>query len=119
MSAANELTACEALAAMASGALSAEALTRTCLDRIALRESTVHAFAHVDAERAIEEARARDRAHLRGPLHGLPLGVKDIIDTHDMPTEYGSSIHEGFRPRADAACVALAREAGAIVLGKT
>ena len=112
MSAANEITAREALAALASGSLTAEALTRACLDRIALREPTVHAFAHLDPGRAIEEARLRDRAPGRGPLHGLPIAVKDIIDTHDMPTQCGSPICEGFRPRADAACVALAREAG-------
>ena len=117
----NELDAVEALAAMAAGRLTAEALTRACLDRIAARDSVVRAFAFLDPERALAEARARDRAG-RGrerPLHGLPFGVKDIIDTHDMPTHYGSPIHAGHRPSADAACVALAREAGAVMLGKT
>ena len=68
---------------------------------------------------AHELARELDRAGARGPLHGLPLGVKDIIDTFDLPTEYGSPIYAGHRPAADAACVALARGAGALVFGKT
>ena len=117
--AANEMTAIDALSAMAAGRLSAEALTRACLERVGARDSVVHAFAFLDPERALAEARARDRGGPRGPLHGLPFGVKDIIDTHDMPTSYGSPIHAGHRPSADAACVALAREAGAVMLGKT
>ena len=118
----NELDAIEALANMAAGHLTAEALTRACLDRIGARDSVVRAFAWLDPERALDEARARDRAGHAGssvPLYGLPFGVKDIIDTHDMPTSYGSPIHAGHRPSADAACVALAREAGAVMLGKT
>jgi len=115
----NELTAMDALAAMDADRLSAEALMRACLARIAEREPLVHAFAYLDPDRALEEARACDRARTRGALHGLPFGVKDIIDTHDMPTQYGSPIHTGHRPSADAACVALAREAGAVMLGKT
>jgi amidase len=118
----NELDAIEALAAIASGLLTAEALTRACLERIAARDTVVRAFAYLDPDRALAEARARDREGGKGStgaLHGLPVGVKDIIDTHDMPTEYGSPIHAGHRPCADAACVALAREAGALVLGKT
>jgi Asp-tRNA(Asn)/Glu-tRNA(Gln) amidotransferase A subunit family amidase len=120
--AANELDASEALAAIASGRLTAEALSRACLERVAARDSVVRAFAFVDPERALAEARSRDRgaqAGSRASLYGLPFGVKDIIDTHDMPTGYGSPIHAGHRPSADAACVALAREAGAVMLGKT
>jgi Asp-tRNA(Asn)/Glu-tRNA(Gln) amidotransferase A subunit family amidase len=115
----NEMNAVEAVTAMTAGRLTAEELTRACLDRIGARESVVRAFAHLDPERALAEARDRDRSGPHGPLHGLPFGVKDIIDTHDMPTQYGSPIHAGHRPSADAACVALAREAGAVVLGKT
>jgi Asp-tRNA(Asn)/Glu-tRNA(Gln) amidotransferase A subunit family amidase len=116
------LDAIEALAAMAAGRLTAEELTRACLDRIGTRDSVVRAFAYLDPERALAEARSRDRAGQGGSpgaLNGLPFGVKDIIDTHDMPTHYGSPIHAGHRPSADAACVALAREAGAVMLGKT
>src|SRR3954469_10578155 len=113
----NELTAVEALAEMASGRLTAEAMTRACLARIEARDAIVHAFAYVDGDRALAESRLGEGTN--GPLRGIPFGVKDIIDTHDMPTAYGSRIHAGHRPSADAACVALAREAGAVMLGKT
>jgi amidase len=119
----NELDAVDALCAIAAGRLSAERLTQACLDRIAKRDQVVHAFVYVDPDRALAEARTLDRAaagrEMMGTLHGLPFGVKDIIDTHDMPTSCGSPIHSGHRPSADAACVALARDAGAVMLGKT
>ena len=116
---ANELTAVEALAAIVAGRLTAEAWMLACLERIAARDALVKAFVDFAPARALAEARARDRAPRRGPLNGLPIGVKDIIDTHDMPTQYGSRIYAGYRPPHDAACVALAREAGALMLGKT
>jgi amidase len=115
----NELNAIDALAQIAAGRLTAEALTRACLDRVALRDPVVRAFAWVDPERALDEARRCDRSGRRGALFGLPFGVKDIIDTHDMPTQCGSPIYAGHRPPDDAACVALARDAGAVMLGKT
>jgi Asp-tRNA(Asn)/Glu-tRNA(Gln) amidotransferase A subunit family amidase len=80
--------------------LSAEALVRACLDRVAERDGVVHAFAHIDPERALTEARLRDRATAKGPLTDFRSGVKDIIDTHDMPTACGSPIHAGHRPSA-------------------
>ncbi|HEY7106809.1 MAG TPA: amidase [Acidimicrobiia bacterium] len=83
---------------------------------VAVWEPSVHAFAHLDPARARAEAHA---AHASGPLAGLVLGVKDVFDTADQPTSYGSPIYTGFRPRADAAAVALLRAAGAVVLGKT
>jgi Asp-tRNA(Asn)/Glu-tRNA(Gln) amidotransferase A subunit family amidase len=92
---------------------------RACLDRVAEREHDVRAFAHLDADAALAQARALDAGPLRGPLHGLPLGVKDLFDTADMPSTYGSPVYAGHRPAADAAAVALCREAGALVLGKT
>jgi Asp-tRNA(Asn)/Glu-tRNA(Gln) amidotransferase A subunit family amidase len=113
------LTATEAARALAAGALTSERLVTACLERIGEREETVGAWAHLDADRALVEARQRDREARRGALHGIPVGVKDIIDTHDSPTEYGSPIYKGHRPAADAACVALARRAGAVILGKT
>ncbi len=88
------------------------------MNRIAEREGDVRAWAWLDPEQAIAEARARDREPRRGLLHGLPVGVKDIIDTADMPTEYGTPIYKGHRPRWDAACVSGVREQGAVVLGK-
>jgi Asp-tRNA(Asn)/Glu-tRNA(Gln) amidotransferase A subunit family amidase len=96
-----------------------EALVAACLERIAEREAQVHAWAYLDAERALAEARQRDREAPRSPLHGVPVGIKDAIDTADMPTEYNSPIYRGHRPKADAACVTLLRRAGCVILGKT
>ena len=118
MTAPNQLTAAQAVAQLASGALTAEALTRACLDRAEERKS-VKAWIWLDPEQALAQARAEDRAGRPGLLAGLPIGVKDIIDTADMPTEHGSPIYRGNRPFADAACIALLRMAGAVILGKT
>jgi len=113
------LSATDAAHAIESGALTAERLVRDCLDRIEAREPTVNAWVHLAAEAALAEARALDRGPRLGPLHGIPVGVKDVIDTHDQPTQCGSPIYAGHRPFADAGCVAMLRAAGAIVLGKT
>jgi amidase len=94
-------------------------VTRACLERIAVRESKVHAWAHLDPEAALASARTFDKSGKSGPIAGVPFGVKDIIDTFDMPTEWGTSIHKGRQPERDAACVALSRKAGGILLGKT
>lgn len=99
--------------------LRAEEVVRDCLDRIAEREAVVRAWVHLDPDRAIEQARRLDRGPYRGPLHGIPLGVKDIIDTAGQPTAYGSPIYREHVPAIDAACVAIVRAAGGIVLGKT
>jgi Asp-tRNA(Asn)/Glu-tRNA(Gln) amidotransferase A subunit family amidase len=115
----HELGACEAARRIERGELSAADLMRSCLDRIAEREGEVHAFAHLDPDAAMAQARALDASPWRGPLHGLPLGVKDLIDSADMPTGYGSAVYSGARPAADAAALALCREAGALVPGKT
>jgi amidase len=104
---------------MEKGKLTAEALMASCLARVDTREDAVRAWAYIDADLAMAAARACDRETRRGPLHGIPIGVKDIIDTSDMPTAYGSPIYNGNQPAADAACVALAREAGAVIMGKT
>jgi Asp-tRNA(Asn)/Glu-tRNA(Gln) amidotransferase A subunit family amidase len=104
---------------IASGKLTAEALVAAFLDHIAAREEAVGAWQHLDREQALAAARRRDGEMPRGPLHGVPVAVKDLIDTVDMPTAYGSPIYRGHRPAADASCVALARGAGAVVLGKT
>jgi Asp-tRNA(Asn)/Glu-tRNA(Gln) amidotransferase A subunit family amidase len=118
MTDANRLSAAAAIARLADGALTAEELTRACLDRAEERRA-VKAWTWLDPEQALAQARAADRAGRPGPLHGLPIGVKDIIDTVDMPTEHGSPIYRGNRPFADAACVALLRMGGATILGKT
>jgi Asp-tRNA(Asn)/Glu-tRNA(Gln) amidotransferase A subunit family amidase len=113
------LGAAEAARRIAGGQLSSAALVAACLERIAEREETVRAWAHLDASAALAEARERDAQAPRGPLHGVPVGVKDIIDVAGVPAERGSPIHAGRRPERDAACVARLRAAGAVVLGKT
>ena len=109
----------EAARRIAAGALTSEALVAACLARVAAREPEIHAWTHLDADAALAEARERDRTPAAGPLHGLPVGVKDIFDTADMPTAYGSPLYDGHRPTRDSAPVAALREAGAVVLGKT
>jgi Asp-tRNA(Asn)/Glu-tRNA(Gln) amidotransferase A subunit family amidase len=111
----NRLTALDAARAIAAGRLSATDLMEACLARAAEREAVVHAFVHLDrglARRAATRARP-------GPLSGIPFGVKDVLDTADMPTGYGSPIWAGHRPRGDSAVVAAARAAGAVIMGKT
>jgi Asp-tRNA(Asn)/Glu-tRNA(Gln) amidotransferase A subunit family amidase len=115
----NELSAAEAARRLEAGELTAEALAAACLERIAERDDAVRAWAFIHARQALAEARELDRGPRRSRLHGVPFGIKDIIDTESLPTEYGSPIYSGHRPRADAACVALLRRAGCLVLGKT
>jgi Asp-tRNA(Asn)/Glu-tRNA(Gln) amidotransferase A subunit family amidase len=118
----NKLTATQITRAIAAGETTCEAVVRDCLERIETRENDIHAWAALDPELALRQAKALDRtsAPTRDqPLYGLPVGVKDIIDTADLPTEMGSPIYRGHRPQADAACVTLVRAAGAVVLGKT
>lgn len=99
--------------------LSAETLARVYLDRIAAREPVVKAFAHIDPDNVLTQARALDAGPWRGPMHGLPVAIKDIIATADQPTEYGSPIYRGHRPAWDASCVAAIRAGGGVILGKT
>jgi Asp-tRNA(Asn)/Glu-tRNA(Gln) amidotransferase A subunit family amidase len=108
-------TVSQALAGLRDGSLTAGAVLDACFARIHAREDVVGAWETID------EAAARRIAgmNLVGPLAGLPVGVKDIIDTVDLPTGYGSKAFVGHRPAADAACVAALRYAGAVVLGKT
>lgn len=115
----HELSAAEAVPLLARGALTAEALVRACLARIAAEEPRVQAWEHLDPELCLAQARRADATGRRGSLHGLPVGVKDVIDTADMPTARGSPLFAGRRPAADAACVAALRQAGAVILGKT
>jgi Asp-tRNA(Asn)/Glu-tRNA(Gln) amidotransferase A subunit family amidase len=118
-----KLTAAEASQLMATGDLTSEALTKACVARIEAREPEVKAFAYFNAEQALEQARDVDRARaagkLQGPLVGLPVGIKDIIDTADMPTQNGSAFFKDRQPHDDAACVAALRQAGCVIIGKT
>lgn len=113
------LSARELAAALARRELSVEAVARAYLERIEAAEPQVRAWQHLDPQQVLASARELDRLALQGPLLGVPVGVKDLMDTADMPTTYGSPIYAGHRPRVDAACVAACREAGALIMGKT
>jgi Asp-tRNA(Asn)/Glu-tRNA(Gln) amidotransferase A subunit family amidase len=118
-----ELDALAQAEAIRSGRLTSEALVAACLARIDAREDAVRAWIHLDRDHALAQARAADRAHrdgeAQGPLHGVPVGIKDIFDTADQPTECGSPIYAGRRPTRDSTAVALLRQAGAVIMGKT
>jgi Asp-tRNA(Asn)/Glu-tRNA(Gln) amidotransferase A subunit family amidase len=113
------LSARDAARQIAERRITSEALVAAYLERIGAREAVVGAWQYLDREQALAAARRRDAEPPRGPLHGVPIAVKDLIDTADIPTAYGSPIYRDHRPAADASCVALARAAGAVVLGKT
>ncbi|MEO8040247.1 MAG: amidase, partial [Betaproteobacteria bacterium] len=115
----DQLDAAELARQLARRDITAEAVLRAFLQCVDEREPVVRAWTHLDRDAALATALELDRGAIRGPLHGFPVGVKDVYDTFDMPTAYGSPIHEGHRPRTDAASVALSRRAGAIILGKT
>jgi len=117
------LGASEAANALAEGRFNSEELVQACLERIKIDEARVQAWEFLDAEHALRQARAADLRRREGkplgPLHGVPVGVKDIIDTHDMPTADGTVLHAARTPYGDASLVALLRQAGAIIMGKT
>jgi Asp-tRNA(Asn)/Glu-tRNA(Gln) amidotransferase A subunit family amidase len=117
------LGACEAASALAEGRISSEELVQACLDRIKADEERVQAWAFIDPEHALRQAREADLRRREGKplgtLHGLPVGIKDIIDTGDMPTEDGTVLHKGRTPFQDATLVSTLRAAGAIIMGKT
>jgi Asp-tRNA(Asn)/Glu-tRNA(Gln) amidotransferase A subunit family amidase len=108
---------------IAAGAVSARDATEACLARIAERDGAIRAFAHIDPDHARAQADALDRHRKAGrpigPLHGVPVGVKDIFDTRDYPTENGTALDAGRRPKSDAVVVARLRAAGAVIIGKT
>ena len=118
-----QLTATQAARRMAEGLLTSEDLVQACLERIRQTEPVVQAWTFLDEEHALAQARSADElrrsGQATGPLHGLPVGLKDIIDTVDMPTENGCALHQGRAPRADAAVARMLRAAGAVILGKT
>lgn len=119
----HRISASEAARLIRDGIFSSAELVEACLARIAEVDSRVEAWAFLDPDYARAQAGAADELRLSGkpigPLHGVPVGVKDIFDTADMPTEYGSRLHRGRTPSRDATVVSLLRAAGAIVLGKT
>lgn len=113
------LSVVEAAGAVARGEITAQALVRALIERIEERDGVVRAWAAFDPDHALAQARACDEGRVSGPLRGVPVGVKDVLNTFDYPTQMGSPIYAGWRSRNDAACVAMLRNAGAIVLGKT
>ena len=116
----NSLTAFDAAQRVAAGEITSESLVSDCLARIQSNNEMLGAWIYLDADYALAQARRYDQSDvLVGPLHGVPVGVKDVLDTYDMPTEYGSDIYKGHRPIRDSACVAALRAAGAVILGKT
>jgi amidase len=111
--------AAETVRRIKSGETKAATIMADCLTRIEQREPEVGAFVCRNAERALDDARTADRSSNTGPLHGVPFAIKDIIDTRDFPTGWGSGIYEGCRPPRNASCVELFLRAGAIPVGKT
>ncbi len=118
-----ELSATDAARKIRDGLITSENLVKACLERIDQVDDTVHAWAHLVPEYALDQARALDALRAKGgpigPLHGIPVGVKDIIDTKSLPTENGTVLDSGRRPKADARVVTLLQEAGAVIMGKT
>ena len=106
-------------AEIADGSINNKALVRTCLERIREREEDVGAWVHLDEEQALAQAKVYDRKPVQGALYGIPVGIKNILDTQDMPTAYGSPFYEDHLPVWDSSCVALLRSAEAVILGKT
>ena len=115
----HQQTASELAMQLLQREVKAEQIVLSCLERITEREPHVQAWSHLAADAAIDRARELDRGAVQGLLHGLPVGVKDLFDTFDMPTTYGSPIYEKNQPAADASVVALCREQGAVIMGKT
>ena len=118
-----QLSAAQAAAAIRNGECTAEELVQSCINRIQSLEDSVAAWAQFDPEHALQQARDADQQRQGGasigPLHGVPVGIKDIFDTYDLPTEYGTELHAGHTPGHDATAVEQLREAGAIIMGKT
>jgi Asp-tRNA(Asn)/Glu-tRNA(Gln) amidotransferase A subunit family amidase len=105
------------------GALTSEEIVKDCLSAIDATDSKIGAWKHLDSEYALSQAKSLDEIRRTGQptgdLHGIPVGVKDIFDTADMPTERGSVVYAGRNPESDSAVVEKLREEGAVVLGKT
>ncbi len=115
----HRLSATEIVQLIEGGELTAEAVVASCLERIAVREPVVRAWAYLASEAALAQARAFDRAGKKMLLGGVPFGLKDIFDAAQMPATYGSRIYTGWRPPSDASAAALPKAAGGILLGKT
>ncbi|MDA9585836.1 amidase [Amylibacter sp.] len=119
----NTLTATEAASSIASGVLSSVDLVQSCLDQISNTDDQIKAWEYLDSDKALEQAKECDRIRRQGKsigrLHGVPVGLKDIIDTVDMPTQLGTAVFQGRQTKKDARLVERLREAGAVIMGKT
>ena len=118
-----ELSAAEAIDNIRKGEITSEELVQACLDRIEEADGDIEAWAHLNPDYALDQARILDAQRQAGgpvgPLHGIPVGIKDIFDTECLPTENGTVINSGRRPRQDCRVVSLLLEAGAVIMGKT
>ena len=112
----NLLTATELSEKLELRQTTSVAIVQDCLSRIASRDPDIRGWAYLDPEAALSQARACDAQPRRSRLHGIPIGIKDIFDTYDMPTAYGSTIYKDFRPTMDTAAVGLMRRAGMVIL---
>ena len=114
------LTPSEVQAKLKEGSVTVEAYAGSLLSRIAARDTTTHAWAYLNPDRVLEQARLLDKVsrEQRGPLHGIPIGIKDVLLTKDMPTQYNSPIYEDDTPEVDAAAVKILRNAGALIFGE-
>jgi len=115
----NGLTATEAAAKLEAAEITSEALVADCLARIDARNPEINAWAFIDRDLALEQARALDKTSRRSALHGIPVGIKDVFDTKDMPTAHGFGPYQGKMWGEDSACVASLRDAGLVIMGKT
>ena len=114
-----EQPAFEVAQALQNRTLSAKTYVQACLDQIEQQEPQVHAFAHIARDAALKQAVWLDGQAIQGAMHGLTVGIKDVFDTHDMPTQGGSQVFAGHQPVQDAACIATLRKSGGVMLGKT
>ncbi len=119
MSRPNELSVSTLSRMISEGSTSSTEIVQACLARIAEREDTVGAWQYLNPDQALAQAAERDATPSRSPLHGIPVGLKDVIETADMPTTYGSPIYQDHMPSEDALITQRLRAAGAVVLGKT
>ncbi len=119
----SQLSATEAIGKIRNGEITSEELVQACLDRIEQVDGEIEAWAHLKPDYALDQARMLDTRRQAGgpvgPLHGIPVGVKDILDTESLPTENGTVLDSGRRPMANCRVVSLLEEAGAVIMGKT
>ncbi len=113
------LSAIDAARQLAQRQITAQQYVRALLERIDERDPSVRAFVYLGRDQALAAAKVLDAGPVKGMLHGLPVGIKDIFETYDMPTQGGSNVYKGLQTSIDAACVAATRRAGGIILGKT